>query len=77
MHQAVPLVGCISAASERIVSCRNSQHFQVIWVCMLCRKKQELLSKTGQWINKAAEADGFMRPGGVSGFALHFLIFRN
>lgn len=42
------------------------QHFQVIWVCMLCRKKQELLSKTGQWINKAAEADGFMRPGGVS-----------
>lgn len=33
---------------------------------MLCRKKQELLSKTGQWINKAAEADGFMRPGGVS-----------
>ncbi|CAH1401562.1 unnamed protein product, partial [Nezara viridula] len=25
---------------------------KVIWVCILCRKKQELLSKTGQWINK-------------------------
>lgn len=24
----------------------------MIWVCILCRKKQELLSKTGQWINK-------------------------
>ncbi|XP_071440567.1 regulating synaptic membrane exocytosis protein 2 isoform X6 [Hetaerina americana] len=23
---------------------------KVIWVCILCRKKQELLSKTGQWI---------------------------
>lgn len=23
----------------------------MIWVCILCRKKQELLSKTGQWIN--------------------------
>lgn len=53
----------------------NSQHFQVIWVCMLCRKKQELLSKTGQWINKAAEADGFMRPGGVSRFPLTFSDF--
>ncbi|XP_055320208.1 regulating synaptic membrane exocytosis protein 2 isoform X3 [Sitodiplosis mosellana] len=37
---------------------------KAIWVCVLCRKKQELLSKTGQWINKAAEADGFMRPSG-------------
>ncbi|KOC65693.1 Regulating synaptic membrane exocytosis protein 2 [Habropoda laboriosa] len=26
---------------------------KVIWVCILCRKKQELLSKTGQWITKA------------------------
>ncbi|KAK6633368.1 hypothetical protein RUM44_003970 [Polyplax serrata] len=25
---------------------------KVIWVCIVCRKKQELLSKTGQWINK-------------------------
>lgn len=25
---------------------------QVIWVCILCRKKQELLSKTGEWIKK-------------------------
>lgn len=36
--------------------------FQVIWVCILCRKKQELLSKTGQWINKTAvQQDGFIR----------------
>ncbi|XP_061391233.1 rab-3-interacting molecule unc-10-like, partial [Musca vetustissima] len=34
----------------------------VIWVCILCRKKQELLSKTGQWINKATiQQDGFIR----------------
>ncbi|KAG7205327.1 hypothetical protein KM043_007328 [Ampulex compressa] len=25
---------------------------KVIWVCILCRKKQELLSKTGQWMTK-------------------------
>ncbi|XP_072750770.1 uncharacterized protein Rim isoform X1 [Anoplolepis gracilipes] len=25
---------------------------KVIWVCILCRKKQELLSKTGQWMSK-------------------------
>lgn len=32
-------------------------------MCVLCRKKQELLSKTGQWINKqASEAEGFFRP---------------
>uniref|UniRef100_A0A1I8M3T0 PDZ domain protein n=1 Tax=Musca domestica TaxID=7370 RepID=A0A1I8M3T0_MUSDO len=36
--------------------------YQVIWVCILCRKKQELLSKTGQWINKATiQQDGFIR----------------
>ena len=35
---------------------------QVIWVCILCRKKQELLSKTGQWINKGmASGDPIMR----------------
>ncbi|KRG00635.1 uncharacterized protein Dmoj_GI23883, isoform AF [Drosophila mojavensis] len=35
---------------------------KVIWVCILCRKKQELLSKTGQWINKTAvQQDGFIR----------------
>ncbi|XP_073830260.1 rab3 interacting molecule isoform X2 [Musca autumnalis] len=35
---------------------------KVIWVCILCRKKQELLSKTGQWINKATiQQDGFIR----------------
>nr|CAD7396314.1 unnamed protein product [Timema poppensis] len=31
---------------------------KVIWVCILCRKKQELLSKTGQWINKGMSAGG-------------------
>lgn len=30
---------------------------QVIWVCILCRKKQELLSKTGQWIHKNSAQD--------------------
>lgn len=30
-------------------------YFQVIWVCILCRKKQELLSKTGQWMNKGLD----------------------
>lgn len=35
--------------------------FQVIWVCILCRKKQELLSKTGQWINKSTSPDGVIR----------------
>ncbi|XP_046804140.1 regulating synaptic membrane exocytosis protein 2 isoform X2 [Lucilia cuprina] len=35
---------------------------KVIWVCILCRKKQELLSKTGQWMNKGAvQQDGFIR----------------
>ncbi|XP_034130321.1 rab-3-interacting molecule unc-10 isoform X32 [Drosophila guanche] len=35
---------------------------KVIWVCILCRKKQELLSKTGQWINKTGgQQDGFIR----------------
>uniref|UniRef100_A0A0A9VVP2 Regulating synaptic membrane exocytosis protein 2 n=1 Tax=Lygus hesperus TaxID=30085 RepID=A0A0A9VVP2_LYGHE len=31
---------------------------KVIWVCILCRKKQELLSKTGQWINKGMAGSG-------------------
>ncbi|XP_076548355.1 rab3 interacting molecule isoform X1 [Osmia lignaria lignaria] len=31
---------------------------KVIWVCILCRKKQELLSKTGQWMSKAGLAAG-------------------
>ncbi|XP_073971839.1 rab3 interacting molecule isoform X4 [Rhodnius prolixus] len=31
---------------------------KVIWVCILCRKKQELLSKTGQWINKGMNHGG-------------------
>jgi regulating synaptic membrane exocytosis protein 2 len=37
---------------------------QVIWVCILCRKKQELLSKTGQWINKSTSPEGLIRHGG-------------
>ncbi|XP_050316651.1 uncharacterized protein LOC126750905 isoform X7 [Bactrocera neohumeralis] len=34
---------------------------KVIWVCILCRKKQELLSKTGQWMNKGQQQDSFLR----------------
>ncbi|CAO1439599.1 unnamed protein product [Diamesa serratosioi] len=37
---------------------------KVIWVCILCRKKQELLSKTGQWINKTTSPEGIVRHGG-------------
>ncbi|XP_041974680.1 regulating synaptic membrane exocytosis protein 2 isoform X4 [Aricia agestis] len=33
---------------------------KVIWVCILCRKKQELLSKTGQWIHKSAGPDSML-----------------
>lgn len=39
-------------------------YLQVIWVCILCRKKQELLSKTGQWINKTTSPEGIVRHGG-------------
>jgi hypothetical protein len=34
---------------------------QAIWVCILCRKKQELLSKTGQWIQTGTHLDPVMR----------------
>ena len=27
----------------------------MIWVCILCRKKQELLIKTGTWMHSTAE----------------------
>ncbi|CAB3238482.1 unnamed protein product [Arctia plantaginis] len=33
---------------------------KVIWACILCRKKQELLSKTGQWINKSTGQDSML-----------------
>ncbi|KAL0850253.1 hypothetical protein ABMA28_012099 [Loxostege sticticalis] len=33
---------------------------KVIWVCILCRKKQELLSKTGQWIHKSSGQDSML-----------------
>jgi hypothetical protein len=46
------------AMTHRLASLSRSQ---VIWVCILCRKKQELLSKTGQWINKTTSPDGFIR----------------
>ncbi|XP_011647234.1 regulating synaptic membrane exocytosis protein 2 [Pogonomyrmex barbatus] len=36
------------------VTLRSSK---VIWVCILCRKKQELLSKTGQWMTKTGAVD--------------------
>ncbi|XP_058801832.1 uncharacterized protein LOC131670334 isoform X2 [Phymastichus coffea] len=41
------------------VSLRSNK---VIWVCILCRKKQELLSKSGQWMMKSSlsGADGNM-----------------
>ncbi|XP_045760840.1 regulating synaptic membrane exocytosis protein 2 isoform X12 [Maniola jurtina] len=39
------------------VSLRSNK---VIWVCILCRKKQELLSKTGQWIHKSAGQDSML-----------------
>ncbi|XP_059486616.1 regulating synaptic membrane exocytosis protein 2 isoform X10 [Neocloeon triangulifer] len=34
---------------------------KAIWVCILCRKKQELLSKTGQWIQTGTHLDPVMR----------------
>ncbi|CAB3370540.1 Hypothetical predicted protein [Cloeon dipterum] len=34
---------------------------KAIWVCILCRKKQELLSKTGQWIQTGPHMDPVMR----------------
>jgi hypothetical protein len=30
-------------------------YFQVIWVCILCRKKQELLIKTGTWMHRSTD----------------------
>ncbi|CAH0557174.1 unnamed protein product [Brassicogethes aeneus] len=30
---------------------------KVVWVCILCRKKQELLSKTGQWMLAPPDSD--------------------
>lgn len=33
---------------------------QVIWVCILCRKKQELLIKTGTWMNTGLAQHGDM-----------------
>lgn len=40
---------------------------KVIWVCILCRKKQELLSKTGQWIGKSPSTAAFDRRVGADG----------
>lgn len=31
-------------------------NFQSVWVCILCRKKQELLGRTGQWIQGGMQA---------------------
>lgn len=30
--------------------------FQSVWVCILCRKKQELLGRTGQWMQGGMQA---------------------
>ncbi|KAH7968963.1 hypothetical protein HPB52_013214 [Rhipicephalus sanguineus] len=38
------------------VTLRSSK---VIWVCILCRKKQELLIKTGQWIHGGSQLDNY------------------
>nr|XP_031831005.1 regulating synaptic membrane exocytosis protein 2 isoform X2 [Nomia melanderi] len=32
----------------------NLRSNKVIWVCILCRKKQELVSRTGEWMTKAS-----------------------
>lgn len=48
-------------------------HFQAIWVCILCRKKQELLSKTGQWINKAPSPDGNYSNRSIGGIGVSLL----
>lgn len=53
-----------------------SHHFQAIWVCILCRKKQELLSKTGQWINKAPSPDGSYSSRTIGGVGVSFSFAR-
>lgn len=37
------------------VTLQSFSLFQMIWVCILCRKKQELLIKTGTWMHSTAE----------------------
>ncbi|KAF3423823.1 hypothetical protein E2986_11962 [Frieseomelitta varia] len=54
---------CREVAKDfEILAVPSSQEFLslpvVIWVCILCRKKQELLSKTGQWITKGGLSAG-------------------
>ncbi len=34
---------------------------QMIWVCILCRKKQELLIKTGTWMHGSGSSDPILR----------------
>nr|CAI5824961.1 unnamed protein product [Callosobruchus analis] len=44
---------------------------KVVWICILCRKKQELLSKTGQWMAVPAGATpASLGVGGASGAGL-------
>nr|CAH7716938.1 unnamed protein product [Callosobruchus chinensis] len=44
---------------------------KVVWICILCRKKQELLSKTGQWMAvPAGAAPASLGVGGASGVGL-------
>ncbi|CAL4067948.1 unnamed protein product, partial [Meganyctiphanes norvegica] len=38
----------------------NLRSNKVIWVCILCRKKQELLIKTGSWINTGHQELGLL-----------------
>ncbi|CAH1368306.1 unnamed protein product [Tenebrio molitor] len=35
---------------------------KVVWVCILCRKKQELLSKTGQWMLGGPNLESELQP---------------
>ena len=39
--------------------------FQIIWVCILCRKKQELLTKTGTWMATISGEDPDVDFGGT------------
>ena len=48
--------------------------WQVIWVCILCRKKQELVVKTGKWILPSGAPMQQQQGGSGSGGASHLMI---
>jgi hypothetical protein len=45
----------LSADASPVQSFNVCMVFQVIWVCILCRKKQELLIKTGTWMHRSTD----------------------